>query len=71
LARQAGELGGTLPAVFNAANEVAVERFCRREIGFLDITRHVRAVMEAHQRVDQPSLDQILDADRWARTVQV
>ena len=71
LARQAGELGGTLPAVFNAANEIAVERFCRREIGFLDITRHVRAVMEAHQRIDQPSLDQILAADQWARTVSV
>ena len=71
LARQAGELGGTLPAVFNAANEVAVERFCQREIGFLDITRHVRAVMEAHPRIDQPSLDQILAADRWARTVQI
>lgn len=71
LARQAGELGGTLPAVFNAANEIAVERFCRREIGFLDITRHVRAVMETHQRIDQPSLDQILAADQWARTVSV
>ena len=71
LAREAGELGGTLPAVFNAANEVAVERFCRREIGFLDITRHVRAVMGAHQRIDQPTLEQILDADRWARTVGV
>ena len=70
LARQAGELGGTLPAVFNAANEVAVERFCRREIGFLDITRHVRSVMEAHRCIDQPTLDQILEADRWARTVQ-
>ncbi len=69
LAREAGVLGGTLPAVFNAANEVAVERFCRREISFLDITRHVRSVMEVHQRIDQPSLDQILEADRWARTV--
>jgi len=38
---------------------------------FLDITRHVRSVMEAHRRIDQPTLDQILEADRWARTVQI
>lgn len=67
LARRAGEVGGTLPAVFNAANEVAVERFCERRLGFLGIARLVRAVMDAHQLVAHPDLPMILEADRWAR----
>ncbi len=67
LARRAGEVGGTLPAVFNAANEVAVERFCRRELSFTGITSTVDRVLAAHQVVEDPALDQILDADRWAR----
>ncbi len=67
LARRAGEVGGTLPAVFNAANEVAVERFCRRELSFTGITSTVDRVLAAHQVVEDPGLDQILDADRWAR----
>jgi len=67
LARRAGDVGGTLPAVLNAANEVAVERFCRRELGFTGITACVARVMDAHRVVDSPSLDQILEADRWAR----
>ncbi len=67
LARRAGEIGGTLPAVFNAANEVAVERFCQREIGFLDIAQLVKRVMDQHEVVSSPDLPAILDADRWAR----
>lgn len=67
LARRAGDVGGTLPAVLNAANEVAVERFCRRELGFLGITETVARVMNAHTVVQSPALEQILDADRWAR----
>ena len=67
LARRAGEIGGTLPAVLNAANEVAVDLFVNRRIGFPDITATVTRVMEAHQIVDHPSLDQILAADAWAR----
>jgi 1-deoxy-D-xylulose-5-phosphate reductoisomerase len=67
LARRAGVIGGTLPAVFNAANEVAVERFCQRNIGFLDITRLVAHVMDQHQVVDSPDLPRILTADAWAR----
>ena len=67
LARRAGEVGGTLPAVFNAANEVAVERFCRRELSFTGITGSVARVMAAHEVVPEPTLDQILEADRWAR----
>ena len=67
LARRAGEIGGTLPAVLNAANEVAVEAFVNRKIGFSQITETVTRTMEAHQVVTQPTLPQILDADSWAR----
>lgn len=67
LARRAGERGGTLPSVLNAANEVAVEAFCNRKIGFEDITALVARVMERHEWVEKPSLDEILAADVWAR----
>jgi 1-deoxy-D-xylulose-5-phosphate reductoisomerase len=68
LARRAGEIGGTLPAVLNAANEVAVEAFVNRQLDFPGITAHVRRVMDAHQVVEHPTLEQILAADAWART---
>jgi len=68
LARRAGEVGGTLPAVLNAANEVAVEAFCKREISFTKITETVAHIMDAHQVVETPSLEEILTADAWART---
>ena len=67
LARKAGEVGGTLPAVLNAANEVAVEAFVNRRIGFLEITETVRKTMDRHRLVAHPSLEQILEADEWAR----
>jgi len=67
LARRAGEAGGTLPAVLNAANEVAVEAFVNRKINFPQITETVRRTMEAHQLIPHPTLEQILAADRWAR----
>jgi 1-deoxy-D-xylulose-5-phosphate reductoisomerase len=67
LARRAGEAGGTLPAVLNAANEVAVEAFVNRQINFPGITETVRRTMEAHGVVSHPSLEQILSADTWAR----
>jgi 1-deoxy-D-xylulose-5-phosphate reductoisomerase len=67
LARRAGEVGGTLPAVLNAANEIAVEAFVNREISFLQITETVSRTMDAHEVVAQPTLDQILAADVWAR----
>ena len=67
LARRAGEVSGTLPAVLNAANEVAVDAFVNREIGFEGISDLVRKTMDAHQVVDHPTLDQILQADAWAR----
>ncbi len=67
LARRAGSVGGTLPAVFNAANEIAVDAFCERKITFPEITKTVNRVMDAHQVVNHPTLDQILAADTWAR----
>jgi 1-deoxy-D-xylulose-5-phosphate reductoisomerase len=67
LARQAGETGGTLPAVLNAANEVAVEAFVDRKINFPQITGLVRRTMDAHKVVSHPTLEQILEADAWAR----
>jgi len=67
LARRAGETGGTLPAVFNAANEVAVEAFCNRRITFDQIPGLVARVMEQHKVVEHPSLEQIVAADAWAR----
>jgi 1-deoxy-D-xylulose-5-phosphate reductoisomerase len=67
LARQAGEIGGTLPAVLNAANEIAVNAFVNRRITFLQITESVRRTMDRHRVVSHPSLEQILEADAWAR----
>ena len=67
LAREAGERCGTLPAVLNAANEVAVQAFCDHQLSFLGIPQMVSKVMEDHQVVDQPDLRQILQADQWAR----
>ena len=67
LARRAGTVGGTLPAVLNAANEVAVEAFCRGELSFPDISETVARTMEAHELVANPSLEEILTADAWAR----
>ena len=67
LARRAGEAGGTLPAVLNAANEAAVAAFCDGRIGFDQISQSVARAMERHQLVSHPSLEQILAADSWAR----
>src|SRR5947207_3856620 len=67
LARRAGEAGGTMPAVLNAANEVAVEAFCNHKISFDNITRIVACTMDEHQLTSHPALEQILAADTWAR----
>jgi len=67
LARRAGETGGTLPAVMNAANEVAVAGFLARQVRFPDIWQIVGEVMNRHRSVAHPDLDAILQADQWAR----
>jgi len=67
LAYAAGRGGGTLPAAFNAADEVAVEAFLRSRIGFLDIAGVIAEVMEDHDAVDVASIDAVRQADRDAR----
>ncbi|MEM7700134.1 MAG: 1-deoxy-D-xylulose-5-phosphate reductoisomerase, partial [Verrucomicrobiota bacterium] len=67
LAREAGRVGGTLPAVMNAANEVAVDAFLDQQIAFPGIWRTVESAMHDHDTVHQPSLDDLLSADHWAR----
>jgi 1-deoxy-D-xylulose-5-phosphate reductoisomerase len=67
LARRAGEVGGTMPAVLNAANEVAVEAFVNRRISFPQISLRVQGAMERHRVLAHPSLEEILQADAWAR----
>jgi 1-deoxy-D-xylulose-5-phosphate reductoisomerase len=67
LARRAGETGGTLPAVMNAANEIAVAAFLDRRVRFPDIWHVVEEVMNRHTAIAHPDLDAILEADRWAR----
>jgi 1-deoxy-D-xylulose-5-phosphate reductoisomerase len=67
LARQAGETGGTLPAVMNAANEVAAGAFLDRQVRFPSIWQIVEEVMARHASVAHPNLDAILQADQWAR----
>lgn len=67
LAYAAGKIGGSMPCVLNAANEEAVARFLAGQIGFLDISRINQRVVEKHVAVSNPSLDDILFWDDWAR----
>lgn len=67
LAMEAGRMGGTMPAVMAAADEVAVERFLSGELGFLDIPAIIESALEHHSPVAEPSLDIVLAADNWAR----
>ncbi|MGL5866347.1 MAG: 1-deoxy-D-xylulose-5-phosphate reductoisomerase [Dermatophilaceae bacterium] len=69
LARQVGEAGGTFPAVYNAANEVAVDAFHDGRIAFTGIVESVHRVVDLHHRDDAgaASVDEVLAADRWAR----
>ena len=67
LAFRACEVGGTLPAVLNAANEMAVGAFLNQSIGFVDIPAVVEQTMDKHNIISSPALQDILEADRWAR----
>ncbi len=60
--------GGTMPATLNAANEVAVQAFLDRRIGFLGIAETIRRTMQAHTPVEVVTLDDALTADAWARS---
>ena len=64
LAYQAGRTGGTMPTVFNAANEYAVAKFLKKEIGFLDITDCIRYAMESHKTVQNPDVAKILETEK-------
>jgi 1-deoxy-D-xylulose-5-phosphate reductoisomerase len=67
LAVDACRRGGTLPAVLNAANEVAVHAFLEERAAFTAIPQIVQRTMDAHEPAEDPSLEAILAADRWAR----
>lgn len=67
LAYTAGRAGGTLPCVFNAANETAVQAFLARKLAFLDIATVIRHTMKDHQVILEPSLEDLYKTDKWAR----
>jgi 1-deoxy-D-xylulose-5-phosphate reductoisomerase len=67
LALEACARGGTLPAVLNAANEIVVNAFLQRRIGFIDIPRVIQETMDRHPYQSQPTIDQLREADREAR----
>ncbi|HVO65749.1 MAG TPA: 1-deoxy-D-xylulose-5-phosphate reductoisomerase [Syntrophales bacterium] len=67
LAYEAGKAGGTMPAVLNAANEIAVEAFLGETVKFTDISKIIEGVIAIHKPKDFPSLGEIFEADLWAR----
>ena len=67
LARAAAQVGGTMPVILNAANEVAVQEFLNGKLSFPGIWRTVEQVLEQHTALADPDLAVILAADRWAR----
>lgn len=66
LAYKAGRIGGSMPTVFNAANEKAVAKFLDRKIGFLEITDIIQYCMENHKVKENPSVSEILEIEQWA-----
>lgn len=64
LAMEAGKAGGSLPTVFNAANELAVSKFLNRRIGYLQIPEIIEACMRAHKNIPNPSVEEILETER-------
>jgi 1-deoxy-D-xylulose-5-phosphate reductoisomerase len=67
LGYEALKIGGTMPAVLNAANEVAVASYLNHTVGFLDIARVIRSTMDAHSPRSVHQIEEALEADRWAR----
>ena len=68
LAYRAMEIGGTMPTVLNAANEIAVEKFLQEKINFLDIPVLIEKTMQAYTVKQEYTLEDLLQADAWART---
>jgi len=69
LAFEAGKIGGTMPCIMNGANEVAVEAFLKGQAGFLQIYDLIENAMDKANVEYNPSLEQLLAADQWARTI--
>ena len=69
LAYEAGRCGGTMPTIYNAANELAVSKFLNKEIKYLDIAELIKGAMDKHKVVENPSLDKILEAEKEAHEV--
>ena len=69
LALAAGKKGGTYPAVLSAADEIAVDLFLQKRVGFTDIHRIVDAVIDRHRAYSHPTVEQILETDSWARRI--
>ncbi|WP_089973230.1 1-deoxy-D-xylulose-5-phosphate reductoisomerase [Lihuaxuella thermophila] len=67
MAYEAGRSGGTMPTVLNAANEVAVECFLKGKLSFLSIEEIVERALSTHNPVQNPTLEEIEEADQWAR----
>jgi 1-deoxy-D-xylulose-5-phosphate reductoisomerase len=68
LALEAGRRGGTYPAVLAAADEVAVQNFLAGHLGYLGIAHVIEETLNAHTGISSPSLDEVLEADAWARS---
>jgi 1-deoxy-D-xylulose-5-phosphate reductoisomerase len=66
LAYEAGRIGGSLPTVFNAANEWAVAKFLDRKISYLDIARLIGEAMDNHKVIESPSVEEILETEASA-----
>ncbi|MCJ7814337.1 MAG: hypothetical protein MUP34_02835 [Candidatus Atribacteria bacterium] len=69
LAYQALEIGGTMPAVLNGANEIAVDAFLNSQISFSAIPQIIQNTMKEHKPKYNPSINDILDVDYWARKI--
>ena len=67
LALRSAEIGHSMPAVLNGANEVAVDAFLKREIGFLQIPELIEKTMDAHAPFPMNGIESVMDADAWAR----
>jgi len=65
MAYEAGRIGGSLPTVFNAANELAVSKFLNREIKYIEIMEIIEDCMKAHKNIANPTLEEILETEKW------
>lgn len=65
MAYEVGEIGGSMPTVFNAANEYAVARFLKGNMKFLEIYEMIHCCLDAHDVIEEPSVEEILDTEKW------